>query len=137
MGFRDKLSEQYTKSYLKKNGDRITQAQGKVISVKVEEKSILWIFHKLVVTILIKPDRSKNIVKSIYRRNRWFKKPEFMVLSQGHSVVIQGLKGKKGKSDREYLQVMNVLNMTTKKQLVPLEGDALKKLQSAQKVKYR
>lgn len=137
MGFKDKLNEHYSKSYLKKYGDRITQAQGKVISVKIEEKAILWIFHKLTVTVLVKPDRTKNIVKCIYKKNRWFKKPEFMTLSQGHSIIIQGLKGKKGKSDREYIQIMNVLNMTTKKQLVPIEGDALKKLQSAQKVKYR
>ncbi|MCY6370363.1 hypothetical protein [Clostridium ganghwense] len=137
MGFREKLSEHYTKSYFKKYGDRLTQAQGKVISVKVEEKAILWIFHKLTVTILVKPDRSKNIVKCTYNKNKWFKKPEFMILSQGHSVIVQGLKGKKGKGGSESIQVLNVMNLTTKKQLVPVEGDALKKIQKAQKIKYR
>lgn len=137
MGFREKLSEHYTKSYFKKYGDRITQAQGKVISVKVEEKSILWIFHKLTVTILVKPDRSKNITKCSYKKNRWFKKPEFMILNQGNSVIIQGLKGKKGDTGRESIQVLNIMNLTTKKQLVPVEGDAMKKLQQAQKIKYR
>jgi hypothetical protein len=29
------------------------------------------------------------------------------------------------------------MNLTTKKQLVPVEGDAIKKLQQAQKIKYR
>lgn len=137
MGFREKMSEHYTKSYFKKYGDRLTQSQGKVISVKIQEKSILWIFHKLTVAILIKPDRSKNIVKCIYNKNRWFKKPEFMAISQGHSLMIQGLKGKKGSSSREHIQILNIMNLTTKKQLVPVEGDALKKIQNAQKIKYR
>lgn len=137
MGLKAKLTEHYTNSYLKKYGDRITQAQGKVISVKVEEKAILWIFHKLTVTILIKPERSKNILKCVYKKNRWFKKPEFITVSQGHSVVIQGLKGIKGKANSELIQILNVMNMTTKKHLVPIEGDAVKKIQQAQKIKYR
>ncbi|MEA4826117.1 hypothetical protein [Clostridium sp. JNZ J1-5] len=137
MGFKEKLTEHYTNSYLKKYGDRITQAQGKVISVKVEEKAILWIFHKLTVTILIKPERSKNILKCVYKKNKWFKKPEFITVSQGHSVVIQGLKGIKGKANSELIQILNVMNMTTKKHLVPIEGDAVKKIQQAQKIKYR
>lgn len=137
MSLKEKLSESYTKSYFLRYGDRITQAQGKVVSVKIEEKAILWIFHKLTVSLLIKPDRSKNIIKCYYKVNRWFKKPEFMVLSQGHSVIIQGLKGKKGKSDRETVKILNIINMTTKKQLQPVEGDAIKKIQQAQKIKYR
>ncbi|KYH29768.1 MULTISPECIES: hypothetical protein [Clostridium] len=137
MGFREKLAENYTKNYLRKYGDRITQAQGKVMSIKIQEKSILGIFHKLVVSILIKPDRSKNIIKCYYKTNRWFKKPKFMTIAQGHSLIIQGLKGKKGKSDRETIKILNILNMTTKGQLVPIEGDAIKKIQQAQKIKYR
>ncbi|ABK61439.1 MULTISPECIES: hypothetical protein [Clostridium] len=136
MGFKEKLSQHYTNSYLAKYGDRLSQAQGKVISIKTEKKSFLF-FHKLIVTILIKPDRSKNITKCVYKKNRWFKKPTFMPISQGHSLLIQGLKGKKGKTDREVLQVLNILNMTNKAQLVPVEGDAVKKLHQAQKVKYR
>ncbi|QGU95108.1 hypothetical protein GOM49_08400 [Clostridium bovifaecis] len=137
MGFREKLTESYTKNYLRKYGDRITQAQGKVMSIKIQEKSILWIFHKLIVSVVIKPDRSKNIIKCYYKKNRWFKKPEFMTLAQGHSLIIQGLKGEKGKSDRESIQVLNIINLTTKDQLVPLEGDAVKKIQQSQKIKYR
>ncbi|KEI02102.1 hypothetical protein IRP63_07625 [Clostridium botulinum] len=136
MGFKEKLSQHYTNSYLAKYGDRLTQAQGKVISIKTEQKSFLF-FHKLIVTILIKPDRSKNITKCVYKKNKWFKKPTFMAVSQGHSLLIQGLKGKKGKNDREILQILNIINMTNKSQLVPVEGDAVKKVQQAQKVKYR
>ncbi|EGO86414.1 hypothetical protein CBCST_18217, partial [Clostridium botulinum C str. Stockholm] len=121
MGFKEKLSQHYTNSYLTKYGDRLTQAQGKVISIKTEQN--LFVFHKLIVTILIKPDRSKNITKCVYKKNKWFKKPLFMAVSQGHSLLIQGLKGKKGKSDREILQILNIINMTNKAQLIPVEGD--------------
>jgi hypothetical protein len=51
--------------------------------------------------------------------------------------IYLGLKGKKGKSDRETIKILNILNMTTKGQLVPVEGDAIKKIQQAQKIKYR
>lgn len=122
MSFKEKFSKVYTESYLKKYGDRITQVQGNVVSVKVEEKTILWIFHKLQVTILVRPDRSKSIVKCIFKRNKWFKKPSFISVTQGNLVVIQGLKGKKGKENREALSIMNVRNLSTKKDLVPVEG---------------
>lgn len=137
MGLKQKLTEKYTSNYLSKYGDRLTQAQGKVMSIKIQEKVILWIFHKLTVSIVIKPDRSKNIVKCSYKKNRWFKKPEFITISQGHSLLIQGLKGEKGSSDREMIQIMNVINLSNSEQLVPLEGDTLKKIQQAQKIKYR
>jgi len=137
MGLKAKITNYYTNSYMKKYGDRITQAQGKVISVKIEEKPILWIFHKLTVIILIKPERSKNIIKCVYRKNKWFKKPEFIPVSQGHSIVVQGLKGLKTKGHSESIDVMNVINMTNKKQLVPLEDDVIKKIQQGQKIKYR
>lgn len=136
MGFKEKLTSHYTNSYLAKYGDRITQAQGKAISVKVEEKAILF-FHKLTALIVIKPDRSKNIVKCVYQKKRWFKKPNFMALSQGHSLIIQGLKGKKGKNNRETIQVLNIMNLSTKQQLVPIEGNNIKKIQQAQKMKYK
>lgn len=126
MSFKEKFSKVYTDSYLKKYGDRITQVQGNVVSVKVEEKTILWIFHKLRVTILVRPDRSKSIVKCMYKRNKWFKKPNFISITQGNLVVIQGLKGKKGKENREMLSIMNVRNLSTKKDLVPVEGKTQK-----------
>ncbi|MFA9397818.1 MAG: hypothetical protein ACERKV_06085 [Clostridiaceae bacterium] len=137
MGFRDKLSERYTRSYFKKYGDRITQAQGNVVSVKVEEKTILWIFHKLLVTIILRPDRSKNILKCVYQKHRWFKKISFIKISQGNLLLIQGLKGKKGKEKRETIEIMNIRNLSTKKDLVPMEGKAqsVKRVQRPQKYK--
>lgn len=43
MGFKEKLSQHYTNSYLAKYGDRLSQAQGKVISIKTEKK-LFFIF---------------------------------------------------------------------------------------------
>jgi len=123
MGFKDKLTDSYTKSYLKRYGDRLTQAQGRVLSVKVEEKSYFKIFYKLIVTILVKADGSKSIAKCVYNKKRWFKKIHFISVLQGQSVIIQGMKGKKGKDHREQIQIINIRNMTTKKDLVQAKGD--------------
>ena len=141
MSFKDKLTQYYTKSYLKKYGDRITQVQGNVVSVKVDEKSILGIFHKITVTILVRPDRSKNIVQCTYTKNRWFKKPEFIPITQGNLLLVQGLKGKKGKDgkpskeNREKISILNVRNMTTKRDLVPIEGNVPKVQKKVQRLK--
>ncbi|KGK86131.1 hypothetical protein SDC9_118449 [bioreactor metagenome] len=122
MGFREKINKYYAENYIKKYGDRLSQVQGNVISVKVEEKTILWIFHKLTATLLVKPERSKNVVKCTYKKNRWFKPITFIPVSQGNYVLVQGLKGKKGKENREQIEIMNIRNMTNKKDLIPLEG---------------
>lgn len=122
MGFREKINKYYAENYIKKYGDRLSQVQGNVISVKIEEKTILWIFHKLTVTLLVKPERSKNVVKCIYNKHKWFKPLTFIPVSQGNYVLVQGLKGKKGKENREQIEIMNIRNMTNKKDLVPLEG---------------
>lgn len=133
MGFTDKINKYYAQNYIKKYGDRLSQVQGNVVSVKVEEKTILWIFHKLTVTLLVRPDRSKNIVKCTYKKRRWFKPIDFISISQGNYVLVQGLKGKKGKENRERIEILNVRNMTTRKDLVPIEGKEPK----VQKVKTR
>lgn len=134
MSFKEKIAQYYTKSYLKKYGDRLTQVQGTVVSVKVTEKTILWIFNKLTVTILVRPERSKSVIKCVYLRNRWFKKPEFIPVNQGNLVLIQGLKGKRGKGNNEHIEMMNIRNMTTKKDLVPIEGK-VPKVQKVQRMK--
>ena len=133
MGFKDKLTNSYTQAYLKRYGDRLTQAQGRVLSVKVEEKNRFYelleyfrIFYKLTVTILVKADGSKSIAKCVYKKTRWFKKIKFISVLQGHSVVIKGMKGKKGKENREQISIVNIRNMTTKKDLVPMQGAAPK-----------
>ncbi|KGO13340.1 hypothetical protein [Clostridium botulinum] len=134
MGFKEKLGSYYTEAYLKKYGDRITQVQGNVISAKVEKKSILWILNKITVTLLVKPERSKNVIKCTYIKKKWFKKPEFINVSQGNFILVQGLKGKKGKENRESIEIINVRNMTTKKDLIPMEGN-IQKVKKIQRVK--
>lgn len=130
MGFKDTMSKKYADAYLRKYGDRITQVQGHILSVKIFEKTILWIFNKLQVDLVVKPERSKAIVRCQYKKNRWFKKPSFLQLNQGNLVVIQGLKGKKGKENSDIISIMNVRNLTTKKDLVAVD-------QKVQKVKQR
>jgi hypothetical protein len=133
MGFKDKLQNYSTKAYMDKYGDRLTQIQGNVVSIKIEEKSVLWIFHKLLVTLIVKPDRSKNVVKCEYKKNKWFKKPSFMSINQGNLLLIQGLKGKKGKGNSETIEVLNIKNMTTKKDLVHVEGSDTKPIKQVRK----
>lgn len=129
MGFKEKLSKYYTESYMEQYGDRMTQFQGNVLSVKVEEKSILWIFHKIEANFIVKPERSRGVLKCRYKKSKWFKKPAFMKLAQGHSVIVQGLKSKVSKKDpSEIIDVMNILNLTTKKDLVPVDHSQLKKV---------
>jgi hypothetical protein len=130
MGFRESLAKRYADSYLKKYGDRLVQIQGHVLSVKITAKTVLWIFNKLIVDVVVKPERSKAIMRCQYKRNRWFKKPEFMQLSQGNLVLIQGMKGKKGKENSDVITIMNVKNFTTKKDLVKTD-------QKVQKVQQR
>lgn len=122
MGFREKMQKAYAESYVKKMGDRLTQVQGNVVSVKVEKKTILWIFHKLIVTILVKQERSKSITRCVYRRNRWFKKPIFIPVNTGNLILVQGTKGVKGKNNREVITILNLRNLSTKTDLVPVEG---------------
>jgi len=134
MSIKEKFSKYYTETYLKRYGDRITQVQGNIVSAKIEEKTILWIFHKLTATLIVKPDRSKTVVKCFYKKNKWFKKPSFITVNQGNLVIIQGLKGKKGKEGRELISIMNVRNLTTKKDLIPVEGK-VQRVQKVQRIK--
>ena len=138
MGFREKLAKHYTEAYITKYGDRLAQVQGNVVSVKVEEKTILWLFHKITATLIVRPERSKGVVRCVYKKNKWFKKPEFLNINQGHLVIIQGLKAKKGKKakdNKEAIEIMNVMNLTTKKDLVPVDKSQLKKAQKVQRIK--
>ena len=130
MGFKEKLSKYYTDSYLEKYGDRLTQFQGSVLSVKLEEKTILWIFHKLSVTLMVRPDRSRVISKCVYNKNKWFKKATFVPVKQGNNVIIQGLKTVK--DGKEFIEISNVLNLTTKQDLVPVDHSQLKKTRQQQ-----
>ncbi|AWZ48220.1 hypothetical protein [Hathewaya limosa] len=123
MGFKDSFRQKSAEVFFDKNKDRITQVQGKVLSIKVEEKTFLWIIHKLTAIILIKPENSKNVVQCVYKKRRWFKQVNFMTIFQGHSLIVQGLKSHVSKKDtREIVEILNIRNNTTKKFLVPVEG---------------
>ena len=124
MGFKETLAKKYADAYLKKYGDRLTQIQGHILSAKITTKTILWIYHIIQVDILVKPDRSKLIMKCFYKSKRWFKKPNFIQLNQGNTVIVQGLKAKKnkkGKDTNDAVQVLNIRNLTTKIDLVPVK----------------
>ncbi|MEG1003090.1 hypothetical protein [Clostridium sp.] len=137
MGLKDKFDKYFRDSYFQKYGDRITSAAGTVISVKTEEKNYV-IFNKLVVDMILKPDAGKGAIKCRYKKNKWFKKPEFIQLNKGHKVMIMGLKGVKGKKDSEVIQVQNVINLTTKRDLIPIDHSQIKKArQSATKMRQR
>jgi hypothetical protein len=134
MGFRDTLAKKYADAYFKKYGDRMTQVQGHILSVKIIEKTILWIYHKIQVDLVVKPERSKAIARCQYKKNLWFKKPSFLQLNQGHLVLIQGVKGKKGKENSDIIQILNVRNLTTKKDLIAVD-QKVQKVQQKQFVK--
>ena len=92
MGFKDKMTKYYSDAYMEKYGDRMTSVAGTILSVKTEVKSILGIFNKLHVFLVVKPEVGKQVVKCEYKKNRWFKKPQFIDVNQGHKVIIMGLK---------------------------------------------
>lgn len=117
MGFRDDLNDMMQKRYLKKYGDRMAALRGNIINVKITEKAILFILHTLRVDILLRPERSKNIVRCYFRKKTWFKKFNLLNLQTGHLVIIQGLKDKKG----EAIEALNIQNLTTKKSIIDID----------------
>lgn len=127
MGLKDKMTKYYSDAYMEKYGDRMTSVAGTILSVKTEVKSILGIFNKLHVFLVVKPEVGKQVVKCEYKINRWFKKPEFIDVNQGHKVIIMGLKGVKGKANSESVLVSNIANLTTKKDLHPFDHSQIKK----------
>lgn len=126
MGFKDKLNKYFQDSYMEKYGDRVASASGTVVSVKFTEKNYI-IIKKLVVDFVIKSDVSRGVVKATYKKNRWFKKPEFIPVKIGHKVIIMGLKGIKGQKDSDVIAIQNVLNLTTRRDLLPFDHSQLKK----------
>ena len=126
MGFKDKMTKYYSDAYMEKYGDRMTSVAGTILSVKTEVKSILGIFNKLHVFLVVKPEVGKQVVKCEYKQNKWFKKPQFIDVNQGHKVIIMGLKGIKGKANSENILVSNIANLTTKKDLHPFDHSQIK-----------
>lgn len=138
MGFKDKMTKHFSDAYIQKYGDRMTSASGTVLSVKIEEKSILGILRSISASIVLKPEQGKQIIKSEYKKKRWFKKPEFIDIKQGHKLIIMGLKGEKGKENSEVIAVSNIANLTTRKDLQPFDHSQLKKARKqATKMKMR
>lgn len=127
MGFKDKMTKYYSDAYMEKYGDRMTSVAGTILSVKTEVKSILGIFNKLHVFLVVKPEFGKQVVKCEYKKNRWFKKPQFIDVNQGHKVIIMGLKGVKGKANSENVLISNIANLTTRKDLHPFDHSQIKK----------
>ncbi len=132
MGFKDKVSGKlnsyFQNAYIEKYGDRITSTSGTVLSIKFVEKNYI-IIKRIMVEMVIKPEIGKKVVKCWYKKNRWFKKPEFISIKQGNKVMIMGVKGEKDnkKENSEEIQIMNVLNLTTKKDLFPIDHSQIKK----------
>ena len=127
MGFKDKMTKYYSDAYMEKYGDRMTSVAGTILSVKTEVKSILGIFNKLHVFLVVKPEVGKQVVKCEYKKNRWFKKPQFIDVNQGHKVIIMGLKGVKGKANSENVLISNIANLTTRKDLHSFDHSQIKK----------
>ena len=127
MGFKDKMTKYYSDADMEKYGDRMTSVAGTILSVKTEVKSILGIFNKLHVFLVVKPEVGKQVVKCEYKKNRWFKKPQFIDVNQGHKVIIMGLKGVKGKANSENVLISNIANLTTRKDLHPFDHSQIKK----------
>ncbi|MGL5417184.1 MAG: hypothetical protein ACRDAU_16065 [Clostridium sp.] len=137
MGFKDKFNDYFKDSYFKKYGDRITSTAGTIISFKIEEKNYI-IFKKIIVDIIVKPDSGKGVAKCRYNKGKWFKKPEFIPINKGNKVMIMGLNGVKGKEDASVIQIQNLLNLTTKRDLVPIDHSEIKKArQQATRVQRR
>ncbi|MGL4774107.1 MAG: hypothetical protein ACRC2K_11115 [Clostridium sp.] len=132
--FREKFDKYFRDSYFQKYGDRITSAQGTVMSIKIEEKSYV-IFNKIIVDLIIKPEVGKSIVKARFKRNKWFKKPEFIPVSKGHKVMIMGLKGVKDKKDADVIEIQNILNLTNKRDLIPVDHSQFKKVRQTPKMR--
>ncbi|MCL2321332.1 MAG: hypothetical protein FWC47_04410 [Oscillospiraceae bacterium] len=118
MGFKDKLAQSYADNFFKKYGDRIVYLRGQVISIQITTKRILWIFYKLYVEIIMKPEGSKMPLKSFYKKNKFFKAPSFIKISKGNLIYLTGLKGKKGEKNSTTVKVMNIYNQNTDKELV-------------------
>lgn len=137
MSFKDKFNKYFQDSYFEKYGDRITSASGTVVSVKVEEKNF-FIIQKLVCDLVVKPEVGKSIIKCRYKKWRWFKKVDFIPLAMGHKVMIMGLKGVKGKKDSDIIQLQNIINLTAKRDLIPIDHSQIKKSrQQVNKMRYK
>lgn len=120
MGIRSKFEEYQMETFMEQHGDRITPVYGNVLSVKIDRKKKFFLWHVLNVNLVVKPVGSRNVSRCKYKKSG-FKEPAFIDVRQGNEVLVQGLKGEKGKDSAETVTIMNVVNITDKTQLV--EGE--------------
>ncbi len=86
----------------------------------------------------MKPEVGKSIIKARYKKWRWFKKVDFIPLAMGHKIMLMGLKGVKGKKDADILQIQNIINLTAKRDLIPIDHSQIKKSrQQVNKMRYK
>lgn len=116
----EKLRGKFSELYIDLYGDRIRQISGNILSVKIEEKSTLWILKKITIILMIKPDKNKSIIQCRYIKTRFFKKPSFIKIKQGNKVVIQGLAPDENKDKNKFITILNIKNVTTKTELYPM-----------------
>lgn len=134
MGIKEKIKKKQEQWVWDKYGDKYVALQGVILSIKpVEQKSFLFFIHKVKISFVIKLDknrlgfntgRDKSVISCLYLRRTFFKKPKFISLSAGNSALVLGLKnihkGKKGEPGKEYVQVINIKNLTTKEEIAPM-----------------
>lgn len=120
MGIKNKFEEYQMETFMEQHGDRITPVYGNVLSVKIDRTKKFLFWNVLNVSMVVKPVGSRNVTRCQYKKSG-FKEPAFISIRQGNEVLVQGLKGEKGKNASEVVTIMNVVNITDRTQLV--EGD--------------
>ena len=119
-----KFGNYFQKAYMEKYGDRITSLSGTVLSVKFIEKSYI-IFNRLMVEMVIKPEVGRKVIKCWYKKNRWFKKPEFIPVKQGNKVIVMGVTGDR-ESKKENSQEVQIMKKRKKQRYLLMRQNSLK-----------
>lgn len=117
MGIKNKFEEYQMETFMEQHGERLTPVYGNVLSVKIDRKTKFFLWHVLLVSLVVKPAGSRNVTRCQYKKSG-FKEPAFISIRQGNEVLVQGLKGEKGKESAEVVTIMNVVNITDRTQLV-------------------
>lgn len=122
MGIKNKFEDYQMEVFMDQYGDRLIPVYGNVLSIKVNRKKKFFLWNTLNVSMVVKPQGSRNVQRCTYRKSG-FKVPPFMEIRQGNEVMVQGLKADKAKSKdpQDTIEIMNIINITDRTQLV--EGD--------------
>lgn len=117
MGIKNKLEEYQVETFMEQHGDRLAPVYGNVLSVKVDRQKKFFIYHTLNVNLVVKPMGSRNVVRCNYKK-KGFKEPKFIDVRMGNEVLVQGVKGDRGKESAETITIMNLININDRTQLV-------------------